>query len=122
MEYKQKMAVIAVLVTLIISGSMVFNYYTNRQCCRSCSPLLGLHWKQGIGSSGKLKQWGYYDGPVDGVFGPSTYDAVIRFQRKHGLKQDGVVGLDGQCHGHSAARHICPETLIFRTKRPGQFQ
>ncbi|NLU36367.1 MAG: spore cortex-lytic enzyme [Clostridiales bacterium] len=87
------MAVIAVLVTLIISGSMVFNYYTNRS---SVAEAAVLYW----GSTGskvsevqrKLKQWGYYDGPVDGVFGPSTYDAVIRFQRKHGLKQDGVVG------------------------------
>ena len=93
MEYKQKMAVIAVLVTLIISGSMVFNYYTNRS---SVAEAAVLYW----GSTGskvsevqrKLKQWGYYDGPVDGVFGPSTYDAVIRFQRKHGLKQDWVVG------------------------------
>ncbi|MGI6526701.1 MAG: spore cortex-lytic enzyme [Caldicoprobacterales bacterium] len=40
----------------------------------------------------KLKQWGYYDGPIDGVYGQATYDAVIWFQRKHGLKQDGVIG------------------------------
>lgn len=40
----------------------------------------------------KLKQWGYYDGTVDGVFGQGTYDAVVYFQRKNGLKADGVVG------------------------------
>ena len=40
----------------------------------------------------KLKQWGYYDGSVDGVFGQATYDAVIRFQKKNGLTADGVVG------------------------------
>ena len=33
----------------------------------------------------KLKQWGYYTGAVDGVFGQSTYDAVIQFQKKNGL-------------------------------------
>ena len=40
----------------------------------------------------KLKQWGYYDGSVDGVFGQETYDAVVYFQRKNGLTADGVVG------------------------------
>ena len=40
----------------------------------------------------KLKQWGYYDGAVDGVFGSGTEKAVQYFQRKNGLTADGVVG------------------------------
>jgi N-acetylmuramoyl-L-alanine amidase len=40
----------------------------------------------------KLLQWGYYDGKVDGIYGARTYRAVRRFQRKNGLKVDGVVG------------------------------
>ena len=40
----------------------------------------------------KLKQWGYYDGAVDGVFGQETYDAVTYFQRRNGLAADGVAG------------------------------
>jgi len=40
----------------------------------------------------KLKQWGYYSGAVDGVFGQSTYNAVVSFQRKNNLTADGVVG------------------------------
>ena len=40
----------------------------------------------------KLKQWGYYDGAVDGVFGSGTQKAVQYFQRKNGLTADGVVG------------------------------
>ncbi|AEE97248.1 spore cortex-lytic enzyme [Mahella australiensis] len=40
----------------------------------------------------KLKQWGYYDGPVDASYGPKTFAAVQQFQRKNGLKVDGVVG------------------------------
>jgi len=40
----------------------------------------------------KLKQWGYYDGSVDGIFGAGTEKAVQYFQRKNGLTADGVVG------------------------------
>ena len=40
----------------------------------------------------RLKQWGYYSGSVDGVFGNGTKAAVIAFQKKNGLTADGVVG------------------------------
>ncbi len=40
----------------------------------------------------RLKQWGYYDGAVDGVFGAATERAVRLFQKKNGLTVDGVIG------------------------------
>lgn len=40
----------------------------------------------------KLKQWGYYTGAVDGIYGPKTKEAVKYFQRKNGLTVDGIVG------------------------------
>lgn len=40
----------------------------------------------------KLKNWGYYKGEVDGIFGSRTREAVRYFQRKNGLKVDGIVG------------------------------
>ena len=40
----------------------------------------------------KLKNWGYYNGAVDGIFGSKTLNAVKLFQQKNGLKVDGVAG------------------------------
>ncbi len=53
-----------------------------------------------IGSSGsevtsiqsRLKDWGYYTGRVDGVYGQKTADAVSYFQSRNGLTPDGVAG------------------------------
>lgn len=40
----------------------------------------------------KLKNWGYYSGSVDGVFGSQTEEAVKLFQKKNGLTVDGKAG------------------------------
>lgn len=40
----------------------------------------------------RLKNWGYYKGSVDGIYGYQTTQAVKSFQRKHGLTADGVAG------------------------------
>lgn len=40
----------------------------------------------------RLKNWGYYTGSVDGVYGSKTEEAVRYFQRKNGLSPDGQVG------------------------------
>ena len=40
----------------------------------------------------KLKQWGYYSGAVDGVYGSGTEKAVRYFQKKNGLTVDGKAG------------------------------
>ncbi|MBO7187209.1 MAG: spore cortex-lytic enzyme [Clostridia bacterium] len=40
----------------------------------------------------KLKNWGYYTGAIDGIFGAKTLSAVKYFQRKNNLTADGIVG------------------------------
>ena len=40
----------------------------------------------------KLKNWGYYAGDVDGIYGSATERAARTFQRKNGLTADGIAG------------------------------
>ncbi len=40
----------------------------------------------------KLKNWGYYKGSVDGIYGSKTKEAVKYFQRKNNLTVDGIAG------------------------------
>jgi murein L,D-transpeptidase YcbB/YkuD len=39
-----------------------------------------------------LQAAGVYTGRVDGKIGPGTKEAIIEFQKSHGLKADGVLG------------------------------
>ena len=40
----------------------------------------------------KLKNWGYYTGNIDGIYGSKTVSAVKKFQSKNGLSVDGIAG------------------------------
>ncbi len=40
----------------------------------------------------KLKNWGYFKGKIDGVYGEDTYRGIMKFQKTHGIKEDGIVG------------------------------
>ncbi|HIK53882.1 MAG TPA: peptidoglycan-binding protein [Synechococcales cyanobacterium M55_K2018_004] len=40
----------------------------------------------------RLRTLGYYNGGIDGIFGPQTEAAVIAFQRSQGINADGIVG------------------------------
>ncbi len=64
----------------------------------SCEAVPAAAYK--VGSSGdmvkeiqqRLKDWGYFNGAVDGKYGKETEAAVIWFQQKHGITADGIVG------------------------------
>jgi 3D (Asp-Asp-Asp) domain-containing protein len=39
-----------------------------------------------------LKAWSVYNGPIDGIYGSGTKNAVIQFQQNKGLSPDGIAG------------------------------
>ncbi|WP_096199174.1 peptidoglycan recognition protein family protein [Bacillus sp. FJAT-45350] len=40
----------------------------------------------------RLDELGFKPGPIDGIYGPQTFDAVQRFQRAASISVDGIVG------------------------------
>jgi len=62
-----------------------------------------------------LRHQHIYRGPVDGVLGPRTITAVMRFQRRHGLTPDGIAGPKTRRAFGRFARH----TLGSRPLAPG---
>ena len=53
---------------------------------------IGSRGQEVINIQTRLKNWGYYTGYVDGIYGWRTANAVKAFQRKHGLTADGIAG------------------------------
>lgn len=52
----------------------------------------------------QLQELGYYEGEIDGDYGPGTEEAVAEFQREHDLDVDGIVGCDTQTAINDAVR------------------
>lgn len=85
----------AVLIVMVLAMGVCF---TAALSPRSTETAYAAVLKQGSTGSTvktmqqKLKNWGYYTGAVDGIFGSKTLAAVKYFQRKNGLVADGIVG------------------------------
>ena len=80
---------LCILFTLFIgvTGIIVPEYQTQEITIET-----GLTTSQVRTIQTKLKNWGYYNGSVDGIYGAKTKAAVKYFQRNNGLTVDGIVG------------------------------
>ncbi len=94
---KKIIKIVAVLL-LFFATAIAFNVVPKTENYQSVSTAYAAVYKQGSRGTDvktiqqKLKNWGYYKGQVDGIFGKKTTEAVKYFQRKNGLTVDGIVG------------------------------
>ena len=79
---RQKKRLCALLCTILLLNTLVLGF---------AQSALAASYRQGDSGSAvttiqtKLKRWGYFDGPVDGVYGSKTTKAVRSFQQKNGV-------------------------------------
>ena len=59
----------------------------------------------------RLAELGYYSGEIDGDFGQGTRSAVLSFQRRNGLGQDGIAGPKTQAVLFSDGAVPVPENI-----------
>ena len=73
----------------------------------------------------ELKNWGYYDGKVNGVFGNDTFTSVLRYQKNYGLDPTGIadeltllsMGLGQMIESgsaYAATKNVSDEQLLAR--------
>ena len=87
----KKTVIIIISIFLLITGYFCYLQSITNKSIETLSK---------FGSSGdevkqiqqKLKEWGYYKGNVDGVYGSQTQQAVKNFQKANGLTADGIAG------------------------------
>lgn len=60
----------------------------------------------------RLQALGYYQGELDGQYGPGTSSAVQLFQSQHGLQPDGAVGPDTSAILFSSQAKLAQPTQI----------
>lgn len=92
---KRKIIVITTIIMLIIAMATTIIVYRNYKEENESIEALSKYGSRGSEVTQiqkKLKQWGYYSGNVDGIYGTQTVNAVKYFQRKNGLKVDGIAG------------------------------
>jgi N-acetylmuramoyl-L-alanine amidase len=94
MKYKQTKIRVLQIVAIILLNLLVIAILTSLKG-------QSLETLSRFGSTGsevrqiqtKLKSLSLYTSTIDGIYGTLTRNAVIKFQRMHGLNQDGVAGI-----------------------------
>lgn len=86
------LCVLLAAVLALVSIAFVQNYYSKAAESSEVLSRLGSRGEEVRKIQQRLKNWGYYSGSVDGIYGTQTQNAVKYFQRKNGLTADGIAG------------------------------
>ncbi|MDP4144419.1 MAG: spore cortex-lytic enzyme [Bacillota bacterium] len=90
LRYRKAIVLILILLFTYVSVSTTVSPYFN--AVRAVTYKYGSRGSTVITIQTKLKNWGYYNGSVDGIYGYQTYLSVKSFQTKNGLTPDGIAG------------------------------
>ena len=94
-NFNKQFKLLCVLLAAVLAlGSIAFvqNYYNKAAESSEVLSRLGSRGEEVRKIQQRLKNWGYYSGSVDGIYGTQTQNAVKYFQRKNGLTADGIAG------------------------------
>jgi len=89
------------LVTIALAGAV-------------CDDAAALAKIQVPGVQVALYRYGYYKGPIDGIAGPMTAQALRAFQRSKGLEPDGVAGRRTRAAFGPLGGHLFGERMLKR--------
>ena len=94
-NFNKQFKLLCILLAAVLAlGSVAFvqNYYNKETESSEVLSRLGSRGEEVRKIQQRLKNWGYYLGSVDGIYGTQTQNAVKYFQRKNGLTADGIAG------------------------------
>ena len=92
LKYRRLTAAFLILSLFFLSAAAVSSYVSEAGEAESTLSKYGSRGTEVRNIQQKLKNWGYYSGEVDGIFGSRTLAAVKAFQKKNGLTVDGIAG------------------------------
>ena len=100
------------LVSLLLFGMMFCFSLSSALAYQSTTLRSGMKGEDVRRLQQALIDQGYLSGTADGIFGTHTENAVRSFQKKHGLKADGLAGLKTQdiLYGTSSAASAVPSS------------
>ena len=96
MQFKKiyRISICAMLILTLIFTAVYTNYtrFQNKNSAVYTLSKLGSRGDEVRRIQKKLKELGFYNGSIDGMYGSATKKAVIAFQKSCGITADGIAG------------------------------
>ncbi len=88
---KRAVLVLTIVLICVFALNIGYSFYLG-QSIETATLYWGSTGQEVREAQRRLKNWGYYDGAVDGIYGPKTFSAVKKFQTNNGIAATGTVG------------------------------